>query len=52
MTIDLNLQTEKVTPQLIQYISNKIVKEVQPEKIILFGSFARGNFVYLNILEN
>ncbi len=44
MTIDRNLRTEKVTPELLKYIVNKIVGEVQPEKIILFGSYARGDF--------
>jgi predicted nucleotidyltransferase len=44
MTADQNLNTEKITPSLIQYIVNKIVNEIQPEKIILFGSFARGDF--------
>jgi predicted nucleotidyltransferase len=44
MTIDRNLRTENVTPKLIRYIVDKIVREVQPEKIILFGSYARGDF--------
>lgn len=44
MTIDRKLRTENVTPQLIRYIVEKIVREVQPEKIILFGSYARGDF--------
>lgn len=42
--IDRNLRTETVTPTLIKYIVDKIVREVQPEKIILFGSYARGDF--------
>jgi uncharacterized protein len=44
MEIDQNLNTEKITPELIQYIVKKIAQEVQPEKIILFGSYARGDF--------
>ncbi len=44
MTIDRNLDTEKVTSELINYIVDKIVHEIQPEKIILFGSYARGDF--------
>jgi predicted nucleotidyltransferase len=44
MMIDQNLRTENVTPKLIKYIVNKIVREVQPAKIILFGSYARGDF--------
>jgi len=44
MPIDFKLNTEKITPELIKYIVNKIVQEIQPEKIILFGSYARGDF--------
>jgi len=44
MAIDQNLNTEKITPDLIRYIVNKIAQEVRPEKIILFGSYARGDF--------
>ncbi len=42
--IDEKLQTEKITPELIDYIVEKIVREIQPEKIILYGSYARGDF--------
>lgn len=38
MKIDPRLQTEKITPELIDYIVEKIVREIQPEKIILYGS--------------
>jgi len=44
MVSDPNLNTEHITPELIQYVVQKIVQEVQPEKIILFGSYARGDF--------
>lgn len=44
MTIDQRLKTETLTPGLIDYIINKIAREIQPEKIILFGSYARGDF--------
>ena len=44
MSIDRRLNTEKITPELINYIVEKIVREIQPEKIILFGSYARGDF--------
>jgi predicted nucleotidyltransferase len=44
MTIDQRLDTENITPELINYIIEKIVREIQPEKIILFGSYARGDF--------
>jgi len=42
--MDQTLNTEKITPQLVQYVVDKIVREIQPEKIILFGSYARGDF--------
>ena len=44
MSIDRRLNTEKITPELINYIVEKLVREIQPEKIILFGSYARGDF--------
>ena len=44
MIIDEKLHTEKITSELINYIVEKIVQEIKPEKIILFGSYARGNF--------
>lgn len=43
MSIDQRLNTEKITPDLISYIVDKIVREIRPEKIILFGSYARGD---------
>ncbi len=42
--IDKKLQTDKITPELIDYITRKIVRAIQPEKIILYGSYARGDF--------
>jgi predicted nucleotidyltransferase len=44
MERDKKLNTEKITPELINYIVDKIVREIQPEKIILFGSYAKGDF--------
>ena len=44
MQFDEKLQTDKITPELIAYIVEKIVREIQPEKIILYGSYARGDF--------
>lgn len=44
MKIDPKLQTEKITPELIDYIVERIVREIQPEKIILYGSYARGDY--------
>lgn len=36
MLIDEKLRTEKITPELIDYIVEKIVREIQPEKIEQF----------------
>lgn len=44
MSIDPKLSTETITPELIDYIISKIIREIQPEKIILFGSYSRGDF--------
>ena len=44
MSSDHRLNTNKITPDLINYIVGKIVREIHPEKIILFGSYARGDF--------
>ena len=44
MERDKKLSTERITPDLINYIVQKIVREIQPEKIILFGSYAKGEF--------
>ena len=39
---DARLQTRQVTPELIAYIVEKVVRNVAPQRIILFGSRARG----------
>ncbi|MBM3236262.1 hypothetical protein FJZ31_08185 [Candidatus Poribacteria bacterium] len=52
MFIDKRLNTEKITPELINYIVEKIVREIQPEKIILFGSYARGDLPFESIGED
>lgn len=44
MSRDQRLSTEKITPELIEYVVKKIVSAIAPEKIILFGSYARGDF--------
>lgn len=44
MERDEKLSTERITPDLINYVVQKIVREIQPEKIILFGSYAKGEF--------
>ncbi|MBU0765282.1 MAG: nucleotidyltransferase domain-containing protein [Bacteroidetes bacterium] len=41
--IDQKLNTSQITQELINYIVDKIVREFQPTKIILFGSYARGD---------
>lgn len=44
MATDEKLRTDKITPELIDYIVQKIVSAIQPEKIILYGSYARGDY--------
>ena len=44
MERDTKLNTERITPELINCIVQKIVREIQPEQIILFGSYAKGDF--------
>ena len=39
---DKRLRTQTVTPELIRYITDKIAQAIDPERIILFGSHARG----------
>jgi len=39
---DARLQTKQITPELITYVVDKIVRGVAPQRIILFGSRARG----------
>lgn len=39
---DPRLQTDRVTPALLGYIVQKIVRHLAPDQIILFGSRARG----------
>jgi len=38
---DVLLQTGRITPELIAYIVEKIVRGVSPKQIVLFGSYAR-----------
>ena len=54
---DPRLQTDQVTPDLLNYIVQKIVKGVAPEQVILFGSHARdeadeGSDLDLFIIQN
>ncbi len=39
---DERLNTREITSELIAYIVEKIVREVAPQRIIMFGSRARG----------
>lgn len=39
---DPRLQVEQITPALLDYIVQKIVSHIAPERVILFGSLARG----------
>ncbi|MEK7324708.1 MAG: nucleotidyltransferase domain-containing protein [Chloroflexota bacterium] len=39
---DERLNTRQVTSELITYIVEKIVREIAPQRIIMFGSRARG----------
>jgi predicted nucleotidyltransferase len=39
---DTRLQTSRITPELVAYIVEKIVRSIAPQQIILFGSRARG----------
>ncbi len=41
---DEHLATKEITPELLEYIVQKIVREINPQKIILFGSRGRGDF--------
>jgi predicted nucleotidyltransferase len=48
---DPRLQTKQVTPELIAYIVEKIVRGVAPQRIILFGSHARGEAAQTSDLD-
>jgi len=37
------IKLEPITPELINEVVERIVKAIDPDKIILFGSFAKGN---------
>jgi predicted nucleotidyltransferase len=41
--MDARLATTRVTPELLAYIVQKIVRAVNPQKIVLYGSHARGD---------
>ena len=37
------IKLEPITPELINEVIERIVKAIDPDKIILFGSLAKGN---------
>lgn len=41
--MDARLETSTITPDLLEYMVEKIVRAINPQKIILFGSRARGD---------
>jgi len=43
MAVDERLSTEEVTPELVSYVVERIARAIEPVKIIVFGSHARGN---------
>ena len=51
MQMDPRLKTDQVTPEIIQYVVEKIVSGIQPQKIILFGSHSRGDFSHHSDLD-
>jgi predicted nucleotidyltransferase len=42
VTFDPRLQTEQITPGLVRYIVARIAREINPAKIIVFGSQSKG----------
>lgn len=48
---DPRLQTQQVTPDLIAYIVEKIARGVAPQRIILFGFYARGEATAMSDLD-
>jgi predicted nucleotidyltransferase len=39
---DVHLQTRRITPEVLAYLVDKIVRAVGPRQVIVFGSQARG----------
>lgn len=48
---DSRLQTKRITPELINYVVGKIARAIAPERILLFGSFARGEATDVSDLD-
>ena len=48
---DARLQTRRVTPDVVAYIVEKIVRAVGPRQVIVFGSQARGTAVEASDLD-
>ena len=43
MAKEISLQVGEVTPEIIDYVRQRIVEAIHPRQIILFGSLARGD---------
>ena len=39
----MDLKTSDITPEIVEYIKQKLISTIEPEKIIIFGSYAKGN---------
>ncbi|MEA3349605.1 MAG: nucleotidyltransferase domain-containing protein [Chloroflexota bacterium] len=50
--MDPRLHTDRVTPVLLNYIVEKIIREIEPKQIILFGSRARGEALDSSDISN
>ncbi len=48
---DARLRTRQVTWELIAYIVEKVARAVSPQRIILFGSYARGEATAMSDLD-
>jgi predicted nucleotidyltransferase len=42
ITFDPRLRTEQITPDLVRYVVARIAQEINPAKIIVFGSQGKG----------
>ena len=42
-TKPVSLQVTEVTPEIIEYIKQRIIEAIRPQQIVLFGSYARND---------
>jgi len=42
-TRSISLQATKVSPEIVEYIKQRIIEAIDPQQIVLFGSYARSN---------